>query len=377
MVQRILKIKKNVLRAIFLILVVGGVFFCYGILSYHYKIPPYNFIISSYNFFKPSPSKAEPYTQDISKLIEIENEDDVFKKRNKLIKYIWKQEGFPALKIPEVTKAISDERYSDLKNLKQINELMVNMDYEIYSKMYHFQSLNHNNKLVIYHQGHSGDFFNGYDAIQVFLNNGYDVIAISMPLFGMNNQPDIELKRFGKMKFTSHEHFKFLDNENFSSIKFFIEPVIVGVNYAQKINYEETYMVGISGGGWTTVLSAAIDDRITRSYPIAGSYPIYIRFQNNRNWGDYEQTEPNMCRIATYLELYIMSSYGVNRKQTQILNLYDPCCFAGDEDLSYKDIIDQKIKTIGKGAFEIFIDESNYHEISENSLKFILDDLKQ
>ena len=41
----------------------------------------------------------------------------------------------------------------------------------------------------------------------------------------------------------------------------------------ENYNFESYYMVGISGGGWTTTLSAAIDDRISKSYSVAGTSP--------------------------------------------------------------------------------------------------------
>ena len=36
-------------------------------------------------------------------------------------------------------------------------------------------------------------------------------------------------------------------------------------------------MAGLSGGGWTTTFAAAIDKRITGSFPIAGSVPCSMR----------------------------------------------------------------------------------------------------
>ena len=45
-------------------------------------------------------------------------------------------------------------------------------------------------------------------------------------------------------------------------------------------------MVSISGG-WTTTVYAAIDPRVTRSYPVAGSLPIPLRV-DVRDWGDWE-----------------------------------------------------------------------------------------
>ena len=64
-----------------------------------------------------------------------------------------------------------------------------------------------------------------------------------------------------------------------------------------------------------------------------------------------------------------MGSYGENRKQIHIFNKFDPCCFAGDLSKNYEDIIKDKLIILGKGHFDIDIDESNTkHSISKNTL---------
>ena len=98
----------------------------------------------------------------------------------------------------------------------------------------------------------------------------------------------------------------------------------MSLNYVDTtFNFDSYYMVGISGGGWTTTLYSAIDPRITQSYSIAGSLPLYLR-SSPEDIGDYEQIVPSLYRIANYLDLYILDSYGENRKHVQIFNKYDP-----------------------------------------------------
>src|SRR5206468_3419492 len=110
----------------------------------------------------------------------------------------------------------------------------------------------------------------------------------------------------------------------------FLEPVAVALNYiAPRHPFRSISMIGISGGGWTTTLYAAVDPRVSRSYPVAGSLPHYLASDAPQNWGDYEQTLPELYRTANYLELYILGGYGRGRAQLQVLNKYDPCCFNG------------------------------------------------
>ena len=45
----------------------------------------------------------------------------------------------------------------------------------------------------------------------------------------------------------------------------------------QTLGYKRVVMVGLSGGGWTTTVAAAIDPRIDLSIPVAGSLPFAMR----------------------------------------------------------------------------------------------------
>lgn len=308
---------------------------------------------------------------DVNSLIGIESADDIAAKRKELIHFIWGGGGFPTEKLPcKVEKKIADDRYAELfkGSLTQIDKITVEMDYGMESVIYHFHPRKSNKKLMVYHQGHRGDFIKGINTIKAFLEQGYAVMGVSMPLLGMNNQPIVTLERFGRFHVTRHMHLKLLENP----ISFFMEPIAVALNYAKRYKYEQTHMIGISGGGWTTTIYAAIDPRIVHSYPVAGSYPIYLRSDSGRDWGDYEQTLPDLYKIANYPELYIMGSFGKGRRQVQILNKYDSCCFAGIKYRTYETAVSQAVKRLGTGKFEIYLDDTHKeHKISEEVLKVV------
>ena len=137
-------------------------------------------------------------------------------------------------------------------------------------------------------------------------------------------------------------------------------------------------MVGISGGGWTTILYSAIDERVSQSYSVAGSYPLHLRYEA-KNLGDYEQNNPDIYQISNYLELYIMSSSGNERKLVQLFIYDDPCCFQAElyEKFSYGNTIQDKLEILGnEGKFSVFLDNStNQHEISDYALNLILDEM--
>ena len=199
-----------------------------------------------------------------------------------------------------------------------------------------------------------------------------------MPLLGPNNQSTVELPRIGKLKMTSHGHMKLLSPESGHPVKYFIEPVIIALNYINEtFDYSSVSMVGISGGGWTTTLAAAVDTRIGYSFPVAGSYPIYLRSNSQRDWGDYEQNVPELYKNVNYLELYVLGSHGENRKQIQIINQFDSCCFAGVKWQTYKDIVRKRVHQLGSGEYDLFMDSSHQeHLISDMTMIRILDELK-
>ena len=313
---------------------------------------------------------------DFETLIQIRNENDIIEKRKQISDFIWGKGSFPGMVLPEIENNIRDHRYDSLydHNLERIDKLVISMDYNVKSIAYHFIPKHSNNKLMIYQQGHSGDFIVGISTISFFLNNGYSVMAFSMPLLGMNNQPIVDFPRFGKIKLKSHNRLVFLPG---GAIKCFIEPIIVSINYANKLNYDAVHMIGISGGGWTTTLCAAIDTRIKHSYPVAGTLPLYLRSECPRDWGDFEQSMPELYRIANYPELYIMGSNGVGRKQFQILNQYDECCFGGIKYRVYENILKKRVKEVGNSNYDIYLDSSHKeHKISEQALKVVLNDLE-
>ena len=314
------------------------------------------------------------YKNNINSLIHINTENDILELKNQLINFIWIDDDFPNSKLPDnIQTNISNPLYDDFTNLKRIDQFNIKMEHEINSISYLFIPESSNNKLIIYHQGHGGDFYKGKDTIQFFLEKNYSVLAFSMPLLGMNDQPIVDIPNIGIIKLTSHEHLRFLESSNLSPIKFFVEPITISLNYLdENYNFSSYDMVGISGGGWTATLYSAIDDRISKTYSIAGSVPIYLR-SISENRGDYEQWLPELYQIANYLDLYIMSSYGEDRKFIQIFNKYDSCCFSGEFYETYENEIKESLFTLNHGDFDIFLDDTHKtHKISDYALEIII-----
>ena len=335
---------------------------------------------------KPEPLVSARVSLDtnVNELISITNAEQAIAKRTELVNFIWGPHGLPKDVPASVDKGIADERYKDLSNLKQIDRLNVAMQWGLTSTAYHFIPTQSNGKLLIYHGGHDGDFIIAKDLIQFFVKNGFAVIALSMPLETPNNRPVVNLERIGKIQLTFHEQLKLLKMKAGHPVQVFLTPVAACLNYAEPLGYNAIYMAGLSGGGWTTTIYAALDPRIIRSYPVAGTLPLHLREDGRRtntaqrgtDWGDYEQSIPELYAIANYLELYVLSSFGEGRKQLQILNKHDPCCMGGEAFRTYENVVNERVRASGSGSFAVYLDTKNTsHSVSPTALDVILNDI--
>ena len=382
--------KRNKVLCISLLLVAF-----YAVLVGIFHLPPYSILQSGYTKLIEcvhtrihAPDKAQEqkafnlipkeYTEtDVAGIISIRQVDDVSQRRAELISFLWGTPGLPLSLPSAIIKNQEDTRYEDIQSLGRIDKVVVAMEFGLESTAYHFVPKNPNNRVVLYHQGHNGDFIHGKKQIRQLIENGYAVMAFSMPLLGHNTQPTIDFPRIGKVKMVKHNDMKFLNLQEGHAVKYFIEPLVVAMNYLKNnFDYTQISMIGLSGGGWTTTLAAAVDTRIRYSFPVAGSYPMYLRSNALRDWGDFEQTAPGLYRTVNNLELYILGGYGKGRKQLQIINKYDACCFAGIKWQTYKDIVRARVHQLGAGEFDLFMDDSHRkHIISSIVMDRILDEM--
>ena len=355
------------------------IIFIFGLSVGVYKIFPYGILDSSLDIIKEEASVENNQfiiQADLDSLIEIDDRSDIDQKRNDLIEFFWNVGSLHRLQyaeqLLEVESDISDSRYDDFQNLKQIDKLTIEMEYGIDSVSYLLLPEESNQKLILYHHGHDGDFLLGKDTIQFFLERNFTVLAMTMPLVGMNNQPTVEIDGIGEMKLISHDQLRFLEKNSFNPMKLFIHPIQVSLNFLEKeYDFKRYSIIGLSGGGWTGFVYSAIDDRISDSFSVASSIPFYLRV-DERDIGDYEQTNIDLYKISNYLELYVLAAYGDDRKHIQIFNKNDPCCYSGIGYESYEFFIKDKLVELGKGSFQILIDDThNEHKISDTMLEYI------
>ena len=185
-----------------------------------------------------------------------------------------------------------------------------------------------------------------------------------MPLLGTN--PGI-LNSRGEI--TKHHNvlIKF-DTDKKSFIYLFVTPIVLGIDLiSERIDFDSISMTGISGGGWTTVLSAAVDLRINYSFPVSGSLPLALR---THEIGDVEQFHKPFYSEFSYLDLYLLGSTGKKRAHVQMNILKDKCCFSGGRSILYSSYISNLSAKLG-GKFLTNIFDGNSHKIYKEQSKFI------
>jgi len=326
-----------------------------------------------YLYEKPFPRYLET---DPETLITIHTRNDARRVRTAAIGVIWGGEGIPYGRQPEtVEKGITDDAFADLKNLARIDRLRIVMDNGVYSVAYHFRPRRSNGQLVIYHHGYAGTFHEAKPLIAALVRDGYAVIALNFLGYGENwGGGWFHFPRLGWYAMSVHRLLNFADRP----MMYFIEPVVVAVNYARKLGFETVDMIGFSAGGWTTMVAAAIDPRIRRSYPVAGGYPIYLRAAYERNQSAPPQLYGPLLKAANYLEMFVLGAYGEDRRQLQIFNRFDRCCFRNVLARLYEPAVKARVAALGVGRFDVLIDETHAdHKISRFARNAILKDLDQ
>lgn len=324
--------------------------------------------------------------------IRINDPEDVLSKRLEIINAIWGTTSIPDRKHVLVSKGVASP-LNPGSYIASVDKIEIPLDphvlrdnVPVLDLAYHFIPKKRNNRLVIFNPGHlctvkenleSENNYGTEATITGLLKQGFDVLAVYMPHV---SETDCNLDHCSII----NTPLGIANPTATYGLRFFLDPTIVSLNYLLEENtYQDVSMIGLSGGGWTTNMIAAIDDRIKYSFSIAGSMPLYYRYAGSV--GDVEQYLPQFYRdIAGYPDLYILGSFGNGRKQIQVLNRYDNCCFGQNQhdpgrdyetDLKAfeKSVKDRLIMLGAEDHYYLWIDESApSHQISTETLEKII-----
>jgi hypothetical protein len=307
---------------------------------------------------------------DVASLIGVRSAAAVFDKRREIINRIWKGRGLPTSR--ELVRQPHDRKDVDFPALRTYDRLAISSELGFRSVALHLEPDRCNGRLMIFHQGHNHDWRSsgGRETVDFFLDRGYCVLIFTMPYYGENTGAILRAKDQVLSCVAAHNAMGTLESPDCHPLKFFLDPIAIALNHLiERQPLSDIGMIGISGGGWTTHLYAALDVRIRLSFAVAGSVPMYLRAGcHDRDRGDWEQDLPS--RIDTdYLDLYVLAASGDRRRHVQILNKYDSCCFGGVRHRTYDGEVKKAVAQTGSGDFSVFLDDSHRdHVISANAL---------
>ncbi len=252
----------------------------------------------------------------------------------------------------------------------------------------YFATFSNSSCLLVYNAGHGQGFFSTTpdedfsptptrDFIRRVVNEmGCDVALSSMPITGENASFQSYIGYTGgdlHAALAMPEHAPPIG----TPLRYFIEPAIGTMNYALSLrSYDKVIVSGLSGGGWTTTLLAAIDVRITHSYAIAGSVPLAYR---NGAEGDWEQLAGIRQIGVDYPDLYLMGTIDAAGAPTRHVGLLyngnDSCCFKGPVATAFASWLKPYAAVNGFGPLRIFVDPvQSVHAIHSSHVDAIIQD---
>ncbi|TCC62172.1 hypothetical protein E0H73_15815 [Kribbella pittospori] len=330
---------------------------------------------------------------DVEDLMKIHTAADADALRPQLVAQVWKDTGVMPTGLPTVRRDVGvPAELPAFTGVRRYDRLDVAMPFGYVATVFVLEPTRSNHsRVAFYHNGHGEPLDTMQRVAQGLLDHGYTVLLFAMPFYHWNPKtiqdpadPSVQLQ-------PSHNDLPQWESVNYSPLALFLEPLAVSMNYVQKTyRPSSVQMVGLSGGGWATTIYPALDPRITRSYPTAGSLPFFVRPGSPKpspTRGDWEQRQdmqPGFYGLADFPDLYALAAVGRHRRQMQILNRFDECCFNGVGHRSYEAAVRQRIAVIGtdavsnesNGHWELLEDATHgEHTISPYALSVILWDL--
>lgn len=269
-------------------------------------------------------------------------------------------------------------------NLATIQEWRATISKGVLSRFYRFTPTTYRNPTTgraafIVAAGHGQ--IGTYPPFQVLIKSlvaaGFEVITIDMPISGLNAAPTVSGPS-GPVTLTSHDQMPLVKSADYNPLRMFLEPVTAVVNELRGRGITHIGMAGLSGGGWTTDLYAAIDPRIDASYSIAGSMPDYARPYTppHDSTGDWEQREVGAGLHVDYMDLYILASIGTNRRHVNLHNVNDDCCFGGYIANHYAPAVHAVVNAIGTGSYDVAFDTTaTTHTVSAWTAAWVVADV--
>jgi hypothetical protein len=286
---------------------------------------------------------------DPAKCATITNQASLDTLRASLISYLWKGNGLPTA-LPSTIWQNATPPIPITDNFLRADRMEIIRTtpggVRFFYHLYVFRPIvKSSNRVSIVSSGHNSnmDATGIGPTIRALVSAGITVVGTWMPCNGENYD------EWGN--YPTHDAIGTLESANFAAVTLFIDHLIVALNQMQAEGMGPFSMIGVSGGGWTTTILAAVDTRIKLSYDVAGSEPIAVRSTgpSATALGDWEQNNGLGVGYskASYEDLYILGSAGAGRRHVQALNRIDPQCFWGIYYQLWQPLITARAATLG------------------------------
>jgi hypothetical protein len=274
-----------------------------------------------------------------------------------------------------------------------------NENYEIYQIKYYenynfgilHKSNNLNKKLIIYNQGHDGnsyqfDYF--LDLKLKYLDDGYDILNLNMPLRGFNllqnKYMSFPVNPYKKILPSESIDYPFLATREHNVFKYFYDKdfpqkkplsLFLSGNYylIKKIlllnNYSEVKIIGHSGGGLMSIYNMFLIPDIKKSYISSGFFPKIYRLDDTG--GDWEHHYSDFILNNTYFDLIYGSLIDQNNKFSREIvfqfNNKDPSCCGAPYSRSFVTLFNENSKELNLNIKSFFINK-NTHRLDLDTL---------
>jgi hypothetical protein len=262
---------------------------------------------------------------------------------------------------PMTVAPIEPPLVGDVKRFSTANSFLVAYHPQLSSRCTRFVPAHPSpGKFAVYNDGHVGPTVAvSARVIDGLLERGWQVIAMDMPLSGANEADQTATTR-------THNSFFSWPTADVSPVALFLQPLKAIVDQIYRENGDPTIMlIGKSGGGWTSFMYGALDERVDYVAGIAAGMPRaqWVREQPTGP-ADYEQVEPMIYGAVRYEDIMPVAG---SRGAFYAYNEHDNCCFRlrpGEPFLRYlQDAAVTLDKPIG-----VFVDrESRKHAFTDTT----------
>jgi len=269
--------------------------------------------------------------------------------------------------------------YASAANLAEISIWRVPQGIGTYAPIWRFKPTSYRPggkcALILYGGHHGAGHHASHPPYQSLLlktiEAGCEVTAVDMPFNGLSPMALLLPVRGGGVYLTTaHEEFAYIDRP----LAPFFEATLSVLDTLESEGVNNIAMAGLSGGGWATVVMAALDERIDMAYSISGSMPAYMRSWVLGSTGDWEQPFISASGFE-YLDLYVAgASSGRKFRNVHLIN--DPCCFAGTNASHYTNAVKAAVATSGGGDYTLFLDTTaTSHTVPDTVRDFIVQEI--